>query len=76
MSISLGMMDGVVQQEGCGVGMVQERAGGGNGKMDIGQTGQPRGLTVHLGSRGGLSATPTTPERMTLNGREQCGNGK
>ena len=78
MSISLGMMDGACQQEGCGVGMVQERAGGRNGKMDIGQPGQMRGLWGHLGCRGGgqhegMTTTPdrmtTTTERVTLNGR-------
>ena len=38
------MMDGASQKEGCGIGMVQERAGGGNGKMEDGQPGQMRGL--------------------------------
>jgi len=77
MSISLRMMDGASQQEGCGIGMVQERAGGGNGKMEDGQPGQMRGLWGHLGCRGGgqheeMTTTPermtTTPEGMTLNG--------
>ena len=76
-SISLGMMDGTSQNKGCGSGMVRERAGGGNGKMEDGQPGQMRGSGGHLGCRGGgqherMTTTPdrmtTTTERVTLNG--------
>ena len=71
------MMDGASQQEGCGIIMVQERAGGGNGKMEDGQPGQMRGSGGHLGCRGGgsneeMTTKPermtATPEGMTLNG--------
>ena len=71
------MMDGASQQEGCGIIMVQERAGGGNGKMEDGQLGQMRGSGGHLDGRGGgqherMTTTPdrmtTTTERVTLNG--------
>ena len=76
MSISHGLMVGAAQKKGCGSGMVRERAGGGKGNLGGGQFGQPRGLSGHLGSRHGLPTTPTTPKGVTLNGREQCGNGK
>ena len=71
------MMDGASQQEGCGITMVQERAGGGNGKMEDGQPGQMRGSGGHLDGRGGgqherMTTTPdrmtTTTERTTLHG--------